>query len=119
MYLQYKRCTALQLTTSNWLHQLYQKSYHCLHHLQGFFFLSCLVYSVYIIYGKLHRTRGILFLFTLGYDHNYTYQHMFTCICTYICMTTSTEGHTCSAHKTIPILTNICVHVYVHTCIYV
>ena len=34
---------------------------------------------------------------------------------------TSTEGHTCSAHMTIPtcILTNICVHVYVHTCIYV
>ena len=29
-------------------------------------------------------------------------------------MTTSTEGHTCSAHMTILILSNICVHVYVH-----
>ena len=37
----------------------------------------------------------------------------------YMYNSTSTEDHTCSVHMTILILSNICVHVYVHTCIYV
>ena len=48
-----------------------------------------------------------------------TYVYMYMYIHVYMYDSTSTEGHTCSAHMTILILSNICVHVYVHTCIYV